>query len=117
MKVVFSGELGRVFYDIFCVCKKIMVIVFKKFKWNFCKKVVDEDDEIGNDNEVENVFVILKNIVENLKLKEKKKFKIKVDKVVFFNFLLSFDDEVVDEGEVFKVCKLKESCCLVKKIE
>ena len=91
--------------------------MFKKSKRNFRKKVVDEDDETGNDDEAENVPEITKNIVENSKPKEKRKPKIKVDKVASSNSLLSFDDEAADEGEVFKVRKSKESRRLAKKIE
>lgn len=114
---MFSGELGRVSHDTFRACKKIMATVFKKSKRNFRKKVVDEDDETGNDNEAENVPAIPKNTVENSKPKEKRKSKIKVDKVASSNSLLSFDDEAADEGEVFKVRKSKESRRLAKKIE
>lgn len=89
--------------------------MFKKyFKRNFWKKIDYEDDEIGVDWEIENIFVILKFVVKNFKLKQKDELKIKI---VLFNLLFSFDDEGGDEGEVFKICKLKESCWLVKKLE
>ena len=94
-----------------------MATMFKKSKRNFRKKVVDEEDDTGNDDESENVPAISKNTVENSKPKEKKKSKIKVDKVASSNSLLSFDDEATDEGEVFKVRKSKESRRLAKKIE
>lgn len=94
-----------------------MATMFKKSKRNFRKKVVHEDDETGHDDEIENLPDISKNTVENSKPKEKKKSKIKVDKVASSNSLLSFDDEVTDEGEVFKVRKSKESRRLAKKIE
>ena len=92
-----------------------MATTFKKSKRNFRKKVVDEDDETGHDDESENVPAISKNADENSRPKEKKKSKTKVDKVASSNSLLSFDDE--DEGEVFKVRKSKESRRLAKKIE
>ena len=94
-----------------------MATMFKKSKRNFRKKVVDEDDETGNDDEAENVPAVAQNTVENSKPKEKRKSKIKVDKVASSNSLLSFDDEAADEGEVFKVRKSKESRRLAKKIE
>ena len=97
--------------------EKIMATMFKKSKRNFRKKVVHEDDEIGHDDEAENLPAISKNTVENSKPKEKRKSKIKVDKVASSNSLLSFDDEATDEGEVFKVRKSKESRRLAKKIE
>ena len=91
--------------------------MFKKSKRNFRKKVLHEDDETGNDDETENVPVISKSVIENSKAKEKGKSKIKVDKVASSNSLLSFDDEVGDDTEVFKVRKSKESRRLAKKIE
>lgn len=94
-----------------------MATMFKKSKRNFRKKVVHEDDETGNNDETENVPAISKSVVENSKAKEKGKPKIKVDKVASSNSLLSFDDEVTDDGEVFQVRKSKESRRLAKKIE
>ena len=94
-----------------------MATMFKKSKRNFRKKVLHEDDETGNENETENVPVISKSVVENSKAKEKGKSKNKVDKVASSNSLLSFDDEVGDDTEVFKVRKSKESRRLAKKIE
>lgn len=107
---------------------------------------MDEDDENENDGEFENVFVNVESVFDNLKLlylekfnnkgvvviflnlflsfliddeifKLKEKVKLKIKGVILLNLLLSFDDEIEDESEVFKVKKLKESCCLVKKIE
>lgn len=95
-----------------------MATMFKKHsKRNFRKKIVHEEDETGNDDETENLPAISKSVVENLKTKEKGKSKIKVEKVASSNSLLSFDDEVTDDSEVFKVRKSKESRRLAKKIE
>lgn len=92
--------------------------MFKKSKRNFRKKVVHEDDDHGNDHETGNLAAISKGAGENSKPKEKVKSKIKVDKVASSNSLLSFDDEVaVDDSEVFKIRKSKESRRLAKKIE
>lgn len=102
----------------FARAKKIMATMFKKSKRNFRKKVVHEDDDHGNDRETGNLAAISKGAGENSKPKEKVKSKIKVDKVASSNSLLSFDDEVaVDESEVFKIRKSKESRRLAKKIE
>ena len=119
--------------------------MFKKHsRRNFRKKIVDEDDENGNDDQSEDVPVVPKSIVDNKKptepgkckiksgtaasnpllsfddeisskLTEKGKSKFKI--VSSSNSLLSFDDEVADEGEVFKIKKSKESRRLAKKLE
>ena len=122
-----------------------MATMFKKHsRRNFRKKVVDEDEENGNDQETENVPVILTSVGDNLKPKEqgkaktkvgtvassnpllsfdneiskpKEKGKSKIKVVSSTNSLLSFDDELADEAEVFKVKKSKESRRLAKKLE
>lgn len=89
--------------------------MFKKVsKRNFRRKNVHEDDETGADKEIENIPDISKRVVENSKPKEKGKSKIKT---ASSNSLLSFDDDVGDESEVFKVRKSKESRRLAKKLE
>ena len=91
-----------------------MAAMFKRnTKRNFRKKNIEDEDE----NEGEETSVVSENAVEHPKPKEKVKPKKKVDKVASSNSLLSFDDEIAEDGEVFRVRKSKESRRLTKKIE
>lgn len=137
-----AEETGESFPASPCTPAKDMATMFKKHsRRNFRKKIVDEDDENGNDDQSENVPVVPKSIVDNAKPTEQGKSKIKSgtvasnpllsfdeeisskkgkskSKVVSSsNSLLSFDDEVSDEIEVFKIKKSKESRRLAKRLE